>query len=420
MNIRKINNKLIISSGLTAILLCSCSSSSPTVTPAPTPTSATASTTSSTGPTITSFSPAAGTVTSFPTSITATFSETTMDPTTTQNVSNWTYTCTDSNGQTSTSPTTVVLSSGVATLTLPTPTLIASGAACTLQASSNIVDTSNNALSGSLSVEYTLPTVTSPYYAAVTSLTNSARISGTVPLDTVVFPTSTGTAAISSISYSLNTAILGNATLSAGEYDSSLNTTVFPDGDYTLHVNATDVNGVYYTDVTTPLSVNIENNHSAVSLPAQGGTGGSAFSVAAPAGYVLFGLRLTYSQYVYSIEPIWRTYYGTNSTLIYGTKSGADVFGSTGSSSIDLLCPGPASDGSIYAVSGLIGRSGSYNDQLGIVCSEVFDNSNPTTVGPVGGTGGSEYSSSCPPNTFITSLAGRSGNYIDQLQGSCD
>lgn len=72
---------------------------------------------------------------------------------------------------------------------------------------------------------------------------------------------------------------------------------------------------------------------------------------------------------------------------------------------------------------GIFGRSGSKIDQLGLVCTYLnWDNSfGPTTLrGPVGGSGGNSFLTSCPANHAIIGFGGGSGSLIERLNIICD
>lgn len=441
MRAKKFFKSVIIYGSLMAILpvLVSCSGQSPTATTDSTPVSGIGTTVlpsvgpAPTGPTVQSFTPAAGSIPVLPTSVQVIFSETTMDPTTTQNSANWSITC---GSQAAVAPTSVSLSNGTATITLPSTIPLSQGISCTLQASPSIVDTSGLALTGTTSAVYQIgSSTTAPFTAQFTTLRNQDRISGTVNLGVTVFPTGTNGPTLSSIQFVLNTlggnVILGNGAVDAnGNYNYSWNTTSFPqDGpSYSVNVTGVDTNGVQYPNIATPLAVNIQNHNSLTSLPLNGGTSETAFSEAAPSGQVLFGVRVTYgssyegvgSTYVYSLQPIWRQAYGLSTTLTYG-----GIYGSASGTTYDLVCPAPVNSGPSYAVSGFTGTSGTYIDSLGILCRQEYDFGNPVTVSPVGGTTiGTTFSSECASDTFLTAFSGSSGTwyssyYIDNLQGSC-
>jgi hypothetical protein len=91
--------------------------------------------------------------------------------------------------------------------------------------------------------------------------------------------------------------------------------------------------------------------------------------------------------------------------------------GGTGGGNYTLSClPGEIAIG-IY------GRSGGYIDQLGLICAYVYPDG---SFGPedwrgwAGGNGGGFFISKCPAGHGIAGFSGRSGSFIDQLRLVCD
>jgi hypothetical protein len=103
------------------------------------------------------------------------------------------------------------------------------------------------------------------------------------------------------------------------------------------------------------------------------------------------------------------------------------TWGGGGGGAYDMQCP------SGQFVIGIYGRSGSYLDQIGLICgtpSLVEDRSvspfryrvdvaSAGTVGPTGGGGGGAFSFTCPANSMAMRVLGRGAGYIDQLRVEC-
>jgi hypothetical protein len=67
---------------------------------------------------------------------------------------------------------------------------------------------------------------------------------------------------------------------------------------------------------------------------------------------------------------------------------------------------------------GIFGRSGSYVDQLGIICGNA-DHSGRYTIGPWGGNSGDYFYDECPTGQMVKQVMGRSGDYLDGIQINC-
>jgi hypothetical protein len=81
--------------------------------------------------------------------------------------------------------------------------------------------------------------------------------------------------------------------------------------------------------------------------------------------------------------------------------------------------------GSGNVLVGLYGRSGSYVDQMGLICAQLHADG---TLGPAfdpawqwaGGWGGSaDYPAQCPPNEYVRGVFGYAGQYLDYIAVLC-
>jgi len=103
------------------------------------------------------------------------------------------------------------------------------------------------------------------------------------------------------------------------------------------------------------------------------------------------------------------------------------AFGGSGGSAFTLACPNNT------VLVGIDGRSGARVDAITPVCAPLLvtpvagspeysyavHTGTATTMGTVGGTGGSVFSSRCPADQVVISMVGRSGDNIDRIQLSC-
>lgn len=98
----------------------------------------------------------------------------------------------------------------------------------------------------------------------------------------------------------------------------------------------------------------------------------------------------------------------------------SSYFGGPGGAPFSIRCPLNE-----YAI-GIYGRSGSYIDQIGLICAPLKSGSGPQKIGtghPVGvagGAGGVDFTLVCPqPYSAMSGIAGRSGKYIDAISPIC-
>jgi hypothetical protein len=103
------------------------------------------------------------------------------------------------------------------------------------------------------------------------------------------------------------------------------------------------------------------------------------------------------------------------STLVLSNPSGTLAsHGSTGGGSNSLDC------GSGNVAVGVYGRSGSYVDQIGLICAPLNNlGASFKTSNSYGGSGGGPFTQQCPPGEVLVGIFGRSGSVIDQIGIQC-
>jgi hypothetical protein len=152
-------------------------------------------------------------------------------------------------------------------------------------------------------------------------------------------------------------------------------------------------------------------------LPAHGGGGGGPFRMDCGRG-VLIGVEGGAGAYVDAVRPVCarvQTTGGLGAAAPWAGKAGGN-----GGHAMSLRCP-PG-----WGVVGVFGRSGSYVDQLGLHCAPlevsaqgVAVRAGNTRLGPEGGNGGDPFDDRCPAGQVATGLSGRSGTFVDQLSLLC-
>jgi hypothetical protein len=160
-----------------------------------------------------------------------------------------------------------------------------------------------------------------------------------------------------------------------------------------------------------------------------GGTGGSPFTSACPAGMALAGLELRTGLLVdavraYCVDVLANGAWSRRRFVMVGQSPyydgrGANAGGS-GGSPVTLRC----AEGE--GVQALLGRSGTLIDQVAMRCGQL--GAAPTQVGvvgtggshgPHGGSGGAPFTLACPAGQVATGVVGRSGTLIDQIDVTC-
>lgn len=146
----------------------------------------------------------------------------------------------------------------------------------------------------------------------------------------------------------------------------------------------------------------------------RGGSGGGWYDVACDYNKVAIGIYGRSGSYVDQVGLVCAPLKENGDLGPYSTSATA---GGLGGGPFYTLCP----DG--QALVGLQGRSGSYVDQLGIQCAPVSAWSRCGTVQSTyyagGGRGGVAFTDTCPKGYALTSISGRSGAYADAIQGVC-
>lgn len=149
-------------------------------------------------------------------------------------------------------------------------------------------------------------------------------------------------------------------------------------------------------------------------LTPRGGSGGSLASIGCAANYVVYGIYGGAGSYVDRLGLLC-AYLNSDGSLGYQYRTG--YVGGTGGTNYTITCPAG------QAVVGLYGRSGSYVDQWGLYCSHVSTWRTSGTVesvtGSAGGSGGYPFYDVCPSAYVMTSINARAGSLVDQEQGVC-
>jgi hypothetical protein len=163
--------------------------------------------------------------------------------------------------------------------------------------------------------------------------------------------------------------------------------------------------------VTVRPSIALDSRRSK-QLKGGGGDGGDPNEIACPTNGVVTGLIVESAQYVEKIQL-------TCSQLLNdGTNGTSTIFGAMGglgdsAGAVTTLACRPN-----QVLMGIRGRSGEYVDQIQGHCASLTGPQvSDSTV--VGGGGGLPFDSQCPANHVVTGIVGRSGWYLDQVNIVC-
>lgn len=169
-------------------------------------------------------------------------------------------------------------------------------------------------------------------------------------------------------------------------------------------------------DVTPTVS-----NVTSATLGPQGGPGGQDFNSACDNGETIIGISVGSGAWLDNIAPRCNVVSNTgqwgNTTITRNRTGGNPLFAPAPT---NINCPPN------HAVVGYSGKAGSYIDQVSIRCkrlataSSTIPTANIVTMQFAGGSGGSDFGPYiCPNELVVTSLFGRSGQYIDRLGMRC-
>jgi hypothetical protein len=147
---------------------------------------------------------------------------------------------------------------------------------------------------------------------------------------------------------------------------------------------------------------------SATNSSYSGGTGGSAFADTGSGNSILSGVYLYTGTTVNGVRGIWRNNFSYGASKSYGSTHG------TASGTVtELECPAG------MRLTGLKGTYSTYLYSVGIVCQNL-EGTQTYTSDQVGATGsGYTFGINCGSGLFATNLLGRSGSYVDQVQLGC-
>jgi len=150
---------------------------------------------------------------------------------------------------------------------------------------------------------------------------------------------------------------------------------------------------------------------------AAGGGGGNPFTLRCPDDAVLVGVQGNAGGVVDRVQPVCRQI-DPSGLLLDGRSSGAA--GGGGGTAFTLQCPDN------HAVSGIDGRASLYVDQLRIKCGRLaagprLASSGSVLAGHAGGGGGTAFGPfDCVDDKPGRGLIGRAGTYVDQIRLACD
>ncbi|MBI3543359.1 MAG: hypothetical protein HY075_08825 [Deltaproteobacteria bacterium] len=368
---------------------------------------------SSTGTTsllITQFYPAAGTVSSLPATFQVTFNKTSLDMTSLQTNSNWVLSC----GTSVFTPASVTLNGSVAVVNMGTFT--SSATSCSFTVSAAVKDTSGNLLSGTRTAVYAISGATgssgstdkTPPTGNITSPLPYDRVSGSVTVSATASDVGDNQSGVASVEFWVDTTKVGTATTSP--YQISFNASTVTSGQHHLSLTIVDKAGNKASNVDGHDLVFA--NYSYTTTGSAGGTGGSAFTEAAPSEYNLIGLHIRANSSIVGLSPIWtRAYNNTDMAKVDGAWHGG-----TGGNDQYASCP----DDGNWRVVGVYGYYGSYVNQLGVICAQQYaPNSGYWYSTTFYSTSGSPFTLTCPSGKFVTSVNGRSGSLLDQIILGC-
>jgi hypothetical protein len=132
----------------------------------------------------------------------------------------------------------------------------------------------------------------------------------------------------------------------------------------------------------------------------------------------MVGVRVRAGGWLDSIRP--RCVRVTNAGAWIGAVRTLAVAGGSGGSLGTRDCPRD------QAVSGFLGRAGSFVDQIRLECRRLASRNAlriegaPGRTAAVGGTGGEAFGPfHCPGHLPVTAMRGRSGGYVDQVRLFC-
>ena len=150
------------------------------------------------------------------------------------------------------------------------------------------------------------------------------------------------------------------------------------------------------------------------SLPARGGYGGVASSIACPANHVAVGIHGTVVTYINSIGLLCQA---LNTDGTFGASVSTAMAGPGWGTAFSLQCPAG------MAVVGFPGHSGALVDALGLHCAApnawMTSAQVQASVAEMGSYSGDAFSDVCPQEQVVTQLHVRNGDNLDMEQPIC-
>lgn len=149
---------------------------------------------------------------------------------------------------------------------------------------------------------------------------------------------------------------------------------------------------------------------------AVGGSGGTAATLACPSGQVMAGISARSGWWLDRIAPLCVAATATGAWV--GSPSAGAGAGGSGGTSSRLTCP---RDQAVVSVSG---KAAAYIDQVRLRCATLDSagmvRDDARFLGSVGGTGGNEFARiTCPAHLAASGFGVRSGSYVDQIKLIC-
>lgn len=197
----------------------------------------------------------------------------------------------------------------------------------------------------------------------------------------------------------------------------SLSGTLNIPGGVTGGIGTISVSTPFGTSNTMPVEIASVGNATLQLGPANGGGGGSPYSIDCPAGSVATGLNARGGVNVDQIQLICQAVTGAARTFQSPTFT-ATVGGSGGSPGT-ISCP---ANNVLVGLAGLVGAGGGpFNDQIDAVCEPIAGGTPTATNTPVGGnnSGSISYFVTCPTGLAVTGIQGGAGNLVDRTQIKC-
>ncbi len=197
----------------------------------------------------------------------------------------------------------------------------------------------------------------------------------------------------------------------------SLSATLTIPGGAAGGIGTVSVTTPFGTSNTLPIEIAAVGSATLQLGSANGGGGGSPYSLDCPAGALATGINVDAGANVNTLQVICQPITGANRTFGAATTTG--TVGVAGGSGFSLTCPAN------YVMTGLSGRIGNggsgLNDQIAAVCDPVGPGGLQFVSQLVGSifSGSIAYTTTCPPGLAVSGIQGGAGNLLDRTQIKC-